>query len=171
MIMTAAAWIRPEAGSRHRPKGNLCRCTGYRAIRDAIAGAAHAVAAGSDPDPVGRNVAAPAAPLVVPGGPASHSTGRRPMRWHLKVLRSPHAHARIVAIDDAAARAVPGVIAVLTHADAPAGRFSTGRHEDPRDDAADTRVLDPILRFVGSGSRPWSPRPRLLRRPAAGPCA
>ncbi|MCC7283886.1 MAG: xanthine dehydrogenase family protein molybdopterin-binding subunit [Acetobacteraceae bacterium] len=33
------------------------------------------------------------------------------------VLRSPHAHARITAIDSAAARAMPGVLAVLTGAD------------------------------------------------------
>lgn len=33
-------------------------------------------------------------------------------------VRSPHAHARIVAVDTAAARAAPGVIAVLTGADA-----------------------------------------------------
>ena len=33
------------------------------------------------------------------------------------VLRSPHAHARIRAIDTAAARAAPGVLAVLTGAD------------------------------------------------------
>jgi CO/xanthine dehydrogenase Mo-binding subunit/CO/xanthine dehydrogenase FAD-binding subunit len=34
-----------------------------------------------------------------------------------RILRSPHAHARIVAIDVAAARAAPGVAAVLTDAD------------------------------------------------------
>ena len=33
------------------------------------------------------------------------------------VLRSPHAHARIVGIDTAAARAMPGVLTVMTHAD------------------------------------------------------
>ncbi|MGC4960909.1 xanthine dehydrogenase family protein molybdopterin-binding subunit [Gordonia sp. DT101] len=33
---------------------------------------------------------------------------------HAKVLRSPHAHARIVSIDDSAARELPGVKAVLT---------------------------------------------------------
>jgi carbon-monoxide dehydrogenase large subunit len=37
---------------------------------------------------------------------------------HAVVLRSPHAHARIDSIDAAAARAVPGVLAVLTAADA-----------------------------------------------------
>jgi CO/xanthine dehydrogenase Mo-binding subunit len=68
---------------------------------------------------------------------------------HLKILRSPHAHARIVAIDTAAARAVPGVHAVLTHADAPARHFSTGRHERAQDDPADTRVLDDVVRFHG----------------------
>src|SRR4051812_21972045 len=36
------------------------------------------------------------------------------------VLRSPHAHARVVAIDAQAARALPGVLAVLTGADAEA---------------------------------------------------
>ena len=36
---------------------------------------------------------------------------------HMRVVRSPHAHARIRAIDIAAARSVPGVIAVWTAAD------------------------------------------------------
>ena len=36
---------------------------------------------------------------------------------HAHVLRSPHGHARIVRIDSAAARALPGVVAVLTEAD------------------------------------------------------
>src|ERR1700687_3628033 len=39
---------------------------------------------------------------------------------HALVLRSPHAHAQILAIDTAAARAMPGVMAVLTAADAAA---------------------------------------------------
>ena len=36
---------------------------------------------------------------------------------HAVVLRSPHAHARITAIDAEHARAMPGVLAVLTGAD------------------------------------------------------
>jgi aerobic carbon-monoxide dehydrogenase large subunit len=39
---------------------------------------------------------------------------------HAVVLRSPHAHARIGAIDTAAARGAPGILAVLTAADASA---------------------------------------------------
>jgi len=40
-----------------------------------------------------------------------------PSQAHLRFLRSPHAHARIVSIDAARALAMPGVIAVLTGAD------------------------------------------------------
>ena len=40
-----------------------------------------------------------------------------PAQAHAHVLRSPHAHARILTIDVAAARSMPGVLAVLTHAD------------------------------------------------------
>src|SRR5690349_3741740 len=38
---------------------------------------------------------------------------------HCKILRSPHPHARIVAIDTSAARRIPGVLAVITGADLP----------------------------------------------------
>jgi carbon-monoxide dehydrogenase large subunit len=41
----------------------------------------------------------------------------RPFQAHAAVLRSPHAHARIGAIDIAAALAAPGVVAVFTGAD------------------------------------------------------
>src|SRR5690348_6993665 len=37
-----------------------------------------------------------------------------------KVLRSPHAHARIVRVDTSEAKAMPGVVAVVTAADLPA---------------------------------------------------
>jgi carbon-monoxide dehydrogenase large subunit len=41
----------------------------------------------------------------------------RPGQTHAHILRSPHAHAAIKAIDTAAARAMPGVIAIFTGAD------------------------------------------------------
>lgn len=149
MIMTAAAL---DQGRRRdlgeALKGNLCRCTGYRAIRDAIAGVAPAAEAPGE-GAVGRSLPPPAAPLVVTGSARFTFDLPEAGALHLKVLRSPHAHARILAIDTSPAYAVPGVVVVLTHEDAPPGRFSTGRHENPLDDAADTRVLDPVLRFVG----------------------
>ncbi len=36
-----------------------------------------------------------------------------------KVLRSPHAHARVLSIDTSAAEALPGVFTVITSADLP----------------------------------------------------
>ena len=149
MIMTAATLNQGQKQDLGTAlKGNLCRCTGYRAIRDAIGGIAHRDVAGEG-DPIGRNLPAPAAPLVVTGRARFTLDAPPKGALHVKVLRSPHAHARIVAIDTAEASAVPGVVVVLTHADAPQQAFSTGRHEDPRDDAADTRVLDSVMRFVG----------------------
>jgi putative selenate reductase molybdopterin-binding subunit len=68
---------------------------------------------------------------------------------HLKLLRSPHPHARIVSIDKAPALAVPGVVAVFTHEDAPQQLFSTAQHENYTDDPDDTRVLDNVVRFIG----------------------
>src|SRR5687767_3242792 len=38
---------------------------------------------------------------------------------HLSVLRSPYAHARILSVDTAAAKAMPGVLSVITGADIP----------------------------------------------------
>ena len=49
----------------------------------------------------------------------------RPFQAHAAMLRSPHAHARIRTIDTAAAKAAPGVLAVLTGADLAADGIGT----------------------------------------------
>jgi len=150
LVMTAAAL---DQGRRRdldaALKGNLCRCTGYGAVADALDGLARAETPEPGADPVGRCLPAPAGPAVVTGRAAYTLDLAPPGLLHIKVLRAPHASARIRAIDAGAARALPGVVAVLTHADAPERPFSTARHHDPRDDAADTRVLDPVIRFIG----------------------
>ncbi len=129
-------------------KGNLCRCTGYRAIEDALDGKCNIedVAAG---EAFGRSLPAPAGPLVVSGAARYTFDTAIEGLLHIKLLRSPHPHARIVAIDTRAALAVPGVHAVLTHEDAPDRLFSTAKHEKAWMDPDDTRVLDPIVRFIG----------------------
>lgn len=68
----------------------------------------------------------------------------RPGMLHGKILRSPHAHARVLAIDTEEARAMPGVKAVLTSADIP------GQNRIGMTGAKDQRVLaDDKVRFCG----------------------
>ncbi|MBV9980498.1 molybdopterin cofactor-binding domain-containing protein [Bradyrhizobium sp.] len=129
-------------------KGNICRCTGYRAIEDALDGKCNVeqVAAG---DAFGRSLPAPAGPQVVRGkAPYTFDTAIEGL-LHIKLVRSPHPHARIVAIDKRAALAVPGVQAVLTPEDVPDVLYSTARHEKAWMDPDDTRLLDTVVRFVG----------------------
>lgn len=149
MIMTATALDGEQAADLPRSlKGNLCRCTGYRAIADAIAGLRHVELAPAG-DAVGRGVGAPAGPAVVTGTARYTLDVDVPGLLHMSVVRSPHAHARIVSVDASAALAVPGVRLVLTHLDAPGRRFSTARHEDWADDPEDTLILDEVMRFAG----------------------
>ncbi|MFF3756233.1 molybdopterin-dependent oxidoreductase [Streptomyces sp. NPDC002185] len=156
-LMTTAA-LEAERGTAHDDgklddlprafKGNICRCTGYRAIEDAVRGVKHTErpCAGKA---VGRNVGAPAGPDVVTGRARYTFDVTVPGLLHMKLLRSPHPHARIVAIDTSAALRVPGVHAVLTHEDAPETLYSSARHEHPTEDPDDTRVLDDVVRYVG----------------------
>ena len=149
MIMTAASLNQAQRQDLGRAlKGSLCRCTGYRVIDDAIAGRRN-IEEAEPGDAVGRACAAPAGPDLVTGKARFTLDVAPAGLLHMKLLRSPHAHARIRAIDKRAALAVPGVRAVFTHEDAPALAFSTGRHEDRLIDPDDTRVLDDVVRFIG----------------------
>ncbi|MFP7761052.1 molybdopterin-dependent oxidoreductase [Marisediminicola sp. LYQ85] len=129
-------------------KGNICRCTGYRAIGDALCGRAN-VERTPGPVSVGLSVGAPAGPRIVRGTEPFTLDFTTPDLAHLAIVQSPHAHARVVAIDTAAASALPGVLAVLTHEHSPEVLFSTGRHQSRSDDPDDTRVLDTVVRFRG----------------------
>ncbi|MFF6869897.1 molybdopterin cofactor-binding domain-containing protein [Streptomyces sp. NPDC012450] len=129
-------------------KGNICRCTGYRAVEDAVRGVKHTERPRAG-KAVGRNVRAPAGPGVVTGTARYTFDVEVPGLLRMKLLRSPHPHARILAIDTSAALRVPGVHAVLTHEDAPATLYSSARHEHPTEDPDGTRVLDDVVRYVG----------------------
>jgi putative selenate reductase molybdopterin-binding subunit len=149
MIMTAATFNNQRlANLPEFLKGNLCRCTGYRSIADALHGKKSA-----EKDIAGR---ACGASLGNPFGPAI-VTGKARYTMdvvvenlaYLKVLRSPHAHARVRSIDKNAALAIPGVIQIFTWEDVPQRLFSTALHEDHLVDPDDSYVLDNVVRFVG----------------------
>ena len=66
---------------------------------------------------IGRAVPRPDAARLARGGGRFVSDLALPRMLHVVFLRSPHAHARLLAIDTAPARALPGVVAVFTGAD------------------------------------------------------
>jgi hypothetical protein len=129
-------------------KGNICRCTGYRAIEDALNGRSSVedAAAGTA---FGRSLPAPAGPQVVRGAARYTFDVAMDGLLHVKMLRSPHPHAKIISVDKTAALQDPLVHAVLTYEDAPDRLFSTARHEKAWMDPDDTRVLDDVVRFIG----------------------
>ena len=68
---------------------------------------------------------------------------------HAKVLRSPHAHARIVAIDDSPARALPGVHAVLHCRNTRRVKYASGGQSWPNPYPWDQVSFDDKVRHVG----------------------
>jgi CO/xanthine dehydrogenase Mo-binding subunit/aerobic-type carbon monoxide dehydrogenase small subunit (CoxS/CutS family) len=146
MITTTSA-LTPDqlADLRQNLKGNLCRCTGYRAITDALAGAVNTKKAGG----AGDSVAAPAGMRIATGTEQYTMDHTVDGLLHLAVLRSPVPHARITSIDTTVAEGLPGVRLVLTHRDSPPVAFSTARHDSRLDDPDDSFVLDDTVRFVG----------------------
>ena len=79
----------------------------------------------------------------------------RPNQTYAYILRSPHAHARITGIDFAAAKAMPGVVAIFTGADMPdLGGIPCGWQIHNKDGSPMAEPMHPVLavgkvRFVG----------------------
>nr|WP_314141733.1 molybdopterin cofactor-binding domain-containing protein [uncultured Rhodococcus sp.] len=149
MVVTASTLSEEDLDDLpERLKGNLCRCTGYRAVSDAVCGVVNTEKSVDGPA-CGRSLAAPASTRIVTGTEPYTLDHTPPGLLHASVLGSPHAHARIVSVDTTAAEQVPGVHLILTAKDSPATAFSTARHDRRVDDPDDTHVLDTVVRFIG----------------------
>jgi len=149
MIMTSASLS--EQAKSDLPfhlKGNLCRCTGYRAVEDALRGAV-SVEEDRAGHACGASLANPRGEAIVTGEARYTMDVQMEGMLHLKVVRSPHPHARITAIRKDKALAVPGVHAVFTWEDVARRAFTTATHDDFNVDPNDTYILDDVARHVG----------------------
>ncbi|MBZ0286299.1 MAG: 2Fe-2S iron-sulfur cluster binding domain-containing protein, partial [Anaerolineae bacterium] len=135
LIMTSAALLDEnpdpdEHDIKVALKDTYCRCTGYTSVIRAIQSAAREKR-GLDPLPVDDpEVDEPMRVVsrsVPPQEVVAKVTGRAkftddytfPDMLYGRTLRSPYPHARIININTDKAKALPGVRAVLTHADVP----------------------------------------------------
>jgi carbon-monoxide dehydrogenase large subunit len=136
ILMTVTAELRRSAplsedDVRSLLAGNLCRCTGYQGIVDAVLDLAGPQTGGPS-DPTSQ------APVELAGASSGYIGAPLPRREdarlltgqgtfvddlqipgvvHAAMVRSPHAHARIVEVDATKARALEGVLAVITAED------------------------------------------------------
>lgn len=152
MIMTASKLkVASEAELRAELEGNLCRCTGYESIIDSVLDCdnEHSTTVAASTEQVGQDVPKQDGPDLVTGKPVYTADWAPPGLLHLKVLRSPHPHARIRSIDTSKAKAMKGVEAVFTHKDVTRRAYSTAGHGAPVPDPLDHYLLDNKVRFIG----------------------
>ncbi|MBT9582910.1 molybdopterin-dependent oxidoreductase [bacterium] len=127
IVMTASAYLREaktvtRQGIAEALSGNLCRCTGYAKILDAIEEAscnhkdAELPPGGSR---LGQRHRRIDGMERITGSTIYTDDIQLPRMLHARILRSPHSHANLKAVRCESARNLPGVLAVLTGDDFP----------------------------------------------------
>ena len=116
-----------EEAVRVAISSNLCRCTGYSKILDAaktvIDGRMPPGAADGNDGAVGSRMARTDAVEKVTGRAVYAEDVQLPRMIYGALVRSPHAHAKLLSIDTSAARQLPGVKAIVTGRDIEMGYY------------------------------------------------
>ncbi|RMI20450.1 MAG: hypothetical protein D6681_02310, partial [Calditrichaeota bacterium] len=137
MVITALAFLKENPNPtvdeiKQAISGNLCRCTGYKKIIEAIAEAA-GVMRGEEVSAMTKKTSETEEDFQVIGKPMPYIDARKKVTgeakyaddYHFKdalvckFLRSPHAHARILSIDVSKAEKLPGVRYIATGRELP----------------------------------------------------
>jgi xanthine dehydrogenase molybdenum-binding subunit len=159
LIMTSSALLeqQPDPDTddiRHALKDTFCRCTGYTSVISAIKSAAakkrgEAGLPVNEPvvdepmEVISRSVPPQEVREKVTGAAKFTDDYTFPGMVYARTLRSPHPHANIVAIDTRKAKALPGVLAVLTHEDVPGVNIHGLVYKDW------PVLCDTVVRYVG----------------------
>lgn len=103
---------------------------------------------GEDGKAVGTSLARSDALGHVTGQTQFYADRQFPGMLHLRMVRSPHDHARIVSVDTSEAEKLPGVVRVLTHKDVPANIYTILRliQVEPNDEPV---LAEGKVRFRG----------------------
>jgi 4-hydroxybenzoyl-CoA reductase alpha subunit len=121
MMLSAAQLLEQKPNAtldeiRHALSGNLCRCTGYTKIYEAVACAIAEVSGAKQPEPtpaLGARMRKTEGRAKANGSLLYADDIQLPRMLYGRLLRSTRAHAKILKIDTAPALALPGVHAVL----------------------------------------------------------
>ena len=122
-------------------KDTYCRCTGYVSVFNAVDSAARELrgeeaTAFDQPqtieplNAIGRSVPSQHAVDKVTGSAKYTDDYTFPNMLYARTLRAQHPHARVIKIDTARAKELPGVVAVLTHEDVPGDNIHGLVHSD-----------------------------------------
>jgi 4-hydroxybenzoyl-CoA reductase subunit alpha len=144
MILTSKAMLGSngtlsEEAVREQLSGNMCRCTGYTKIIEAIEGVSKGL---DEPPPSPIKVDAVG---QVTGGAKYTDDLTLPRMLYGKILRSPHPHARLVSIDTSKAEDLPGVVAVMIGSELQTKYGILPASQD------ETALCIDKVRFVGDG--------------------